>query len=108
DHLRLEWPITITGIRSLHPARAQAACQGADRHLSKPPTFTARWRRSANRVVKGPSPKGTATARLRRFQPFHGPMASREVHPKPPNSAVESRKPLGPYGKYSNETGAIA
>src|SRR5437870_4720523 len=39
-------------------------------HLSKPPTFTARWRRSANRVVKGPSPKGTATARLRRFRPF--------------------------------------
>jgi pimeloyl-ACP methyl ester carboxylesterase len=28
--------------------RAQAACQGVDRHLSKPPTFTARWRRSAN------------------------------------------------------------
>jgi hypothetical protein len=53
--------------RALAPARAQAACQGVDRHLSKPPTFTARWRRSANRVVKGPSPKGTATARLRRF-----------------------------------------
>src|SRR5271165_38683 len=54
----------------LHPARAQAACQGVDRHVSKPPTFTARWRRSANRVVKGPSPKGTATARLRRFRTF--------------------------------------
>jgi hypothetical protein len=25
------------------------------------------------RVVKGPSPKGTATARLRRFRPFAGP-----------------------------------
>jgi hypothetical protein len=43
----------------------------------------------------------------RRLQPFHGPIASREVHPKPANSAVESRKPLGPYGKYSNETAAI-
>ena len=29
--------------RALAPARAQAACQGVDRHLSKPPTFTARW-----------------------------------------------------------------
>jgi hypothetical protein len=44
---------------------------------------------------------------MRRLQPFHGPIASREVHPKPANSAVESRKPLGPYGKYSNETAAI-
>src|ERR1700732_213448 len=63
--------------RALAPARTQAACQGVDRHLSKPPTFTARWRRSANRVVKGPSPKGTATARLRRIRPFAGPREGR-------------------------------
>jgi len=67
----------------LHPARAQAACQGVDRHLSKPPTFTARWRRSANRVVKGPSPKGTATARLRRFQTFLPSSRNKEVRPFP-------------------------
>ena len=56
--------------RALAPARAQVACQGVDRHLSKPPTFTARWRRSANRMLKGPSPERTATARVRRFRPF--------------------------------------
>jgi hypothetical protein len=67
----------------LHPARAQAACQGVDRHLSKLPTFTARWRRSANRVVKGPSPKGTATARLRRFQTFLPSSRNKEVRPFP-------------------------
>ena len=50
----------------LHTARAQAACQGVDRQLSKPLACTARWRKSANRMVNGPSPERRATARLRR------------------------------------------
>ena len=55
----------------LRTARAQAACQGVDRQLSKPLACTAhQWRKSANRMVKGPSPERRATARLRRFRPF--------------------------------------
>jgi hypothetical protein len=50
----------------LHTARAQAACQGVDRQLTKPLACTAQWRKSANRMVKGRSPERRATARLRR------------------------------------------
>ena len=72
---------------------AQAACQGVDRHPSKPPTFTARWRRSANRVVKRPSPKGTATARLRRFRTFPLCYRTGRSGPKRTRRSVAARLP---------------
>ena len=54
----------------LHTARAQAACRGVDRQLTKPLACTAQWRKSANQMVKRPSPGRRATARLRRFRSF--------------------------------------
>ena len=56
----------------LHTARAQAACRGVDRQLTKPLACTAQWRKSANQMVKRPSPGRRATARLRRNRPLVG------------------------------------
>jgi hypothetical protein len=65
----------------LHTARAQAACQGVDRQRSKPLACTARWRKSANRMVKGPSPERRATARLRRKRASRDTDRMRPAHP---------------------------
>jgi hypothetical protein len=67
----------------LHTARAQAACQGVDRQLTKPLACTAQWRKSANRMVKGRSPERRATATLRRFPPFAGLHGTTGVDPMP-------------------------
>jgi len=45
-------------------------CQRLGRELSRPPVCTTQWRRSAIRMVRGPSPERAATARLRRLGPF--------------------------------------
>jgi hypothetical protein len=45
-------------------------CQRVDRQLTKPLACTAQWRKSANRMVKGPSPERRATASLRRKRTF--------------------------------------
>jgi len=53
----------------------QATCQGAGRELNK-------RRRSANRRVRGPSPKRAGTTRVRRLQPFVRPTSSGKIRPK--------------------------
>ena len=50
----------------LLPACSQPARHGVGRELNKPPVGNARCRRSANRIVKGPSTKRPPMARLRR------------------------------------------
>ena len=57
---------------SIHGRPIGLASQGVGRELRKPTVCTARWRRSAKRMVRGPSPELPGTTRLRRFRPFPG------------------------------------
>src|SRR6516225_9330072 len=43
---------------------------------------TGQWRRSANRMVRGPSPQLTGTTRLRRLRSLAGPRWDRQVRPE--------------------------
>jgi hypothetical protein len=63
------WPLPSGGL----PGRRSPTHQTA--------VCIARWRRSANRIVKGPSPERAATARMRRKRPFGRPVASGSRRP---------------------------
>ena len=100
----------------LHTARAQAACRGVDRQLTKPLACTAQWRKSANQMVKRPSPGRRATARLRRFGPFAGPRSSGKVRltRAGPSRAIPglrqqivSRPPSGHSGRLRHAVGQV-
>src|ERR1700738_1517853 len=89
------------------PPRALARSGGLPGRRSSPQQTTdfhrtmARWRRSANRVVKGPSPERTATARLRRFQTFARWRWSCLVRSKPDLRDNERGAEHVHNGKYS-------
>ena len=59
----VSFPLSIS---CLATHAAERLCRsGRERNCRREPG-NGGWRRSTNRVVKGPSPKDTATARLRR------------------------------------------
>jgi hypothetical protein len=80
---------------------------GRNRRLTKDFENLAKTLATFGTVAFTSWPSGGLWRRMRRFQLFHGPIASCEVCPRPANSAVESRKPLGLYSKDSNETAEI-
>jgi hypothetical protein len=78
DGSTVSFPLSIS---CLATHAAERLCRsGRERNYRREPG-NGGWRRSANRVVKGPSPKGTATARLRRFRTFPPSPLSGEVRP---------------------------
>ena len=74
-------PRLFCGVRPQVRARRSGGLPGRRLSPQQATDFTARWRRSANRVVKRPSPKGTATARLRRKRLFPGTQSNERVRP---------------------------
>jgi hypothetical protein len=76
DGSAVSFPLSIS---CLATHAAERLCRsGRERNYRREPG-NGGWRRSANRVVKGPSPKDTATARLRRFRTFPHLRRNRDV-----------------------------
>jgi hypothetical protein len=100
DGSAVSFPLSIS---CLATHAAERLCRsGRERNYRREPG-NGGWRRSANRVVKGPSPKDTATARLRRKRSFPPSPRNGEVRPDAVTRAAVRLRALMPLSGPRND-----